>query len=202
MGDRLSIKGVTLMPFCAHIRPVLAGLALSGTWAVTARGFDSLYSNKLLVLVDGRSIDSMATSGVHWSMQEVPLDEIDRIEVIRGLGAARWGATAMNGVINIITKPARMTQDGTVLLSAGSSDRGSAAARSGGRVGDAGIFGEVVAAEATGYTRLDARLGRGRGPLGFSVAGDNLPHADDRAFDCIDARISSRIPRRATARIT
>lgn len=75
------------------------------TWAVTARGFNNQYANKLLVLLDGRTVYSEIFSGVNWDEVDIPLCEIDRIEVIRGPGAAVWGTNAVNGVINIITKP-------------------------------------------------------------------------------------------------
>jgi iron complex outermembrane receptor protein len=140
-GEDIRRAGATSVPEALRLVPgVQVATIDGGKWAVTARGFNTLYSNKLLVLVDGRSIYSMATSGVHWSMQDVPIDEIERIEVIRGPGAALWGANAMNGVINIITKPARVTQGGTVTLSAGSLDRGSMAARYGARLGDESYF--------------------------------------------------------------
>src|SRR5690606_16933478 len=89
----------------------------SSSWAVSSRGFSSLNSAKLLVLIDGRSVYTPLVSGVFWDVQDVVLEDIDRIEVIRGPGASLWGANAMSGVINIITKRAKDTQ-GT-LLSAG-----------------------------------------------------------------------------------
>jgi iron complex outermembrane receptor protein len=72
-------------------------------WAVTARGFNGELASKLLVLVDGRTLYSEIYSGVHWDDVDLPLEQIDRIEVIRGPGAAVWGTNAVNGVINIIT---------------------------------------------------------------------------------------------------
>lgn len=80
------------------------------TWAVSIRGFNSVYANKVLVLIDGRSVYHPAYSGVLWYAQDVPLDDLERIEVIRGPGGTVWGANAMNGVINIITKRAQDTQ--------------------------------------------------------------------------------------------
>jgi len=77
------------------------------TWAVTARGFNNQFADRLLVLVDGRTIYSEIFYGVNWDEIDLPLGSIDRIEVIRGPGAAVWGTNAANGVINIITKPAR-----------------------------------------------------------------------------------------------
>src|SRR5437867_5567952 len=89
---------------------VQVGQAQGGLWAVSARGFNDTYSNKLLVLVDGRTVYSPIDSGVFWDEQDLFLENIERIEVIRGPGATLWGANAVNGVINIITKAARDTQ--------------------------------------------------------------------------------------------
>ncbi len=82
----------------------------NNSWAVSVRGFNSRFSNKLLVLIDGRSIYSPIFSGVFWERQNIPLDLIERIEVVRGPGGSLWGANAVNGVINIITKKAEKTQ--------------------------------------------------------------------------------------------
>jgi iron complex outermembrane recepter protein len=79
-------------------------------WAVTARGFNSEYASKLLVLIDGRTVYSEIYSGTHWDTIDMPLEDIERIEVIRGPGAAVWGTNAVNGVINIISKPTRETK--------------------------------------------------------------------------------------------
>src|SRR6266403_1533500 len=82
----------------------------SRQWAISARGFNGTTANKLLVLIDGRTLYTPLFSGVFWDVQEVPLEEIDRIEVISGPGATLWGANAVNGVINVITKDAKDTQ--------------------------------------------------------------------------------------------
>lgn len=79
----------------------------ASTWAVTARGFNNQFANKLLVLVDGRTIYSEIFSGVNWDEIDLPLDDFERIEVVRGPGAAVWGTNAVNGVINIITRRVR-----------------------------------------------------------------------------------------------
>ncbi len=82
----------------------------SSNWAISSRGFNHQKSNKLLVLVDGRAVYTLIYAGVFWDTLDVPLETIDRIEVIRGPGASVWGANAVNGVINIITKKASDTQ--------------------------------------------------------------------------------------------
>ncbi len=78
----------------------------ANTWAISARGFNSQFANKLLVLVDGRAVYTPLFGGVYWDTVDVPLEDIEQIEVIRGPGGTVWGANAVNGVINIITKSA------------------------------------------------------------------------------------------------
>lgn len=86
----------------------------SNKWAVTARGANGRFANKLLVLMDGRSVYSPLLAGVYWDIQDTDLSTIERIEVIRGPGATMWGANAVNGVVNIITKNSSDTQGGSV----------------------------------------------------------------------------------------
>jgi iron complex outermembrane receptor protein len=109
----------------------------SSKWAISIRGFNGQYSNKLLVLVDGRTVYTPMLSGVFWDAQDVLLDNIDRIEVIRGPGATVWGANAVNGVINIITKKTSDTQGAFATAGGGSYEHGFGAARYGGRLGGA-----------------------------------------------------------------
>jgi iron complex outermembrane receptor protein len=108
----------------------------SQNWAITSRGFDSQFANKLLVLIDGRTVYTPIFSGVYWDVQNLMLEDIDRIEVIRGPGATLWGANAVNGVINIITKKAQDTQGTLVTAATGSQEPFSSAARYGGTAGD------------------------------------------------------------------
>jgi iron complex outermembrane recepter protein len=81
-------------------------------FAITSRGFNSRYANMLLVQIDGRTVYSTLHSGVYWETQELMLEDVDRIEIIRGPGASLWGANAVNGIINIITKSAKDTMGG------------------------------------------------------------------------------------------
>ena len=104
-------------------------------WAVSARGFNDTFANKLLVMQDGRSIYTPLFSGVFWDVQGTMMDDIDHIEVVRGPGATLWGANAMNGVINIITKNAADTQGLLVSGGGGNLERGFAEARYGGNLG-------------------------------------------------------------------
>lgn len=106
-------------------------------WAITSRGFNSRYANKLLVMMDGRSVYVPLFSGVLWESIDTPLEDIERIEVIRGPGASTWGANAVNGVINIITKHAADTQGGLVSGFAGNLQRG-ATGRYGAPLGESG----------------------------------------------------------------
>lgn len=104
-------------------------------WAISARGFNSQFANKLLVLIDGRSTYTPLFSGVYWDSQMPPLDDIQRIEIIRGPGASLWGSNAVNGVINIITYDSEQTQGNHIVAGAGNEERGFARVRHGFRNG-------------------------------------------------------------------
>ena len=128
-------SGMTTIPDVLRLAPgVQVAQINSNKWAVSIRGFNGLFANKLLVLVDGRSVYNRLFSGVLWDAEDLMLDDIDRIEVIRGPGAAIWGANAMNGVINIITKATAGTQGGLVRVDAGNAAR-QGAVRYGGTAG-------------------------------------------------------------------
>ncbi len=116
----------------------------ASTWAVSARGFSSTNSEKLLVLSDTRSIYTPLFSGVFWDMQDYVLADIDRIEVIRGPGAALWGSNAVNGVVNITTKSAMDTQGTLIESTVGTEDRAIFAVRHGARTSE-GVHFRVFA---------------------------------------------------------
>lgn len=124
----------------------------AGKWAISARGFNGQYSNKLLVLVDGRTVYTPIFAGVFWDSQDVPLDTIERIEVIRGPGAAVWGSNAVNGVINIITQNAGDTQGGYLSGGIGNIGTGSETLRYGGKIHGLGAY--RVYAEGFHYDSL------------------------------------------------
>ena len=105
-------------------------------WVVAARGFGVFFNNKMLVLIDGRIVYTPTFGGVWWDVQDPPLDDIDRIEVIRGPGGTLWGANAVNGVINIITKESAKTQEALVSTSAGANEGYAAHVRYGGKAGE------------------------------------------------------------------
>ena len=109
-GEDIMRSGATSIPEALRLVPGVQVAQLNAnSWAVGVRGFNSGLDDKLLVLVDGRSVYDPLFSGVHWDAQDMVLEDIDRIEVIRGPGASLWGANAVNGVINIITKAASNT---------------------------------------------------------------------------------------------
>lgn len=111
-------SGVTSIPEALRLSPgVEVARQDSHTWAISSRGFNDEFANQLLVLIDGRSVYTPLFAGVYWDVQDLMLEDISRIEVIRGPGATLWGANAVNGVINITTKSAKDTQG--ILLSGG-----------------------------------------------------------------------------------
>lgn len=105
-------------------------------YAITIRGFNDIHANKLLVMVDGLSVYNHIFSGVIWSHLDLFIEDIDRIEIIRGPGSSVWGANAVNGVINIITRKADKTQGAVVRFSGGSQNTVISGARYGGNLGD------------------------------------------------------------------
>jgi iron complex outermembrane recepter protein len=109
-------------------------------WAISIRGFNATYSNKVLVVIDGRSVYSDSFSGVFWDQLDVPLEDINRIEVIRGPGGTVWGANAMNGVINIITKDSRESHGGLISAGGGTPAVANSLVQYGGAVGSNGSY--------------------------------------------------------------
>ena len=130
-------SGVTNIPDALRLVPGLDVAQVDAhTWAISSRGFNDIFANKLLVLIDGRTVYTPLFSGVFWEVQDLFLSDIDRIEVVRGPGATLWGANAVNGVINIITKSARDTQGLYISAGGGLEDRGFTNIRYGVKVGD------------------------------------------------------------------
>lgn len=135
--DDIRRSGATSIPEALRLVPGLQVAHYSAnSWAVTARGFNGFFADKLLVLIDGRSVYTPLFSGVYWDVQDTMMEDIERIEVIRGPGATVWGANAVNGVINVITKKAEDTQGLLSAAGAGSEERGFAGVRYGGKVGE------------------------------------------------------------------
>ncbi len=130
-------SGATSIPEALRMAPGIQVARIDAhRWAISSRGFNGEFANKLLVLMDGRTLYTPLFSGVFWDVQDTTLEDIDRIEVIRGPGAALWGANAVNGVINIITKKAKDTQGILAVAGAGTEERGFATLRYGGSLGD------------------------------------------------------------------
>jgi iron complex outermembrane receptor protein len=134
-------SGATTIPEALRGLPgIFVGRRNSSSWAISSRGFSSVNSEKLLVLSDTRSIYTPLFSGVQWDVQNYIMEDIERIEVIRGPGATQWGSNAVNGVINITTKSARDTQGLYLAAGGGNEERAAVSGRYGGRMGDAGHF--------------------------------------------------------------
>ena len=118
-------SGATSIPEALQWVPGMTVLSLDGrSWVVSIRGSSRLYADKILVMIDGRSLYTPLFSGVIWDAIDVPMGDIEQIEVVRGPGAVMWGPNAVNGVINIITKKARQTKGGQVTASTGNENRG------------------------------------------------------------------------------
>jgi iron complex outermembrane receptor protein len=134
-GEDIRRSGVTSIPEALRMAPGVDVAQIdSGTWAITARGFNEQFSNKLLVMIDGRTVYTPLFSGVYWNVQDTVLEDVARIEVIRGPGATLWGVNAVNGVINIITKNAKNTQGNYASALIGNYEDGTVEGRHGGKV--------------------------------------------------------------------
>nr|WP_321404810.1 TonB-dependent receptor [uncultured Desulfobacter sp.] len=130
-------SGATSIPDALRMAPgVNVARIDANKWAINCRGFNSRFSPSLQVLVDGRSVYTPSFSGVYWEVTNVLLEDVDRIEVIRGPGATIWGSNAVNGVINIITRKANDTQGGFLQTSAGTVEKNMFSARYGGTMGE------------------------------------------------------------------
>ena len=129
-------SGMSTLPELLRLVPgVQVAQINSNKWAVAMRGFNNLFGEKLLVLIDGRTVYDRLNSGVFWESLDIPLDQIERIEVVRGPGGATWGANAVNGMINIVTKSAADTPGAAATIGLGTLDGGRAAVRYGGALG-------------------------------------------------------------------
>jgi iron complex outermembrane receptor protein len=134
----------------------------ANTWSVSSRGFGGAFAKKLLVLIDGRSVYTPFFSGVYWDVQDVMLEDVDRIEVIRGPGGSLWGANAVNGVINIVTKKTSETQGGLLSAGIGTEERAFSSIRYGWSDKSAETFYRVYA-KALARDSAEDIVGSGQG---------------------------------------
>ena len=152
----------------------------SGGYAVSSRGLNERLNRQLLVLVDGRSVYSLLTSGVAWESLDVMMEDIDRIEVIRGPGATLFGANAVSGVINIVTRKARQTQGLLISGGGGTEVLGSGAIRYGGEAGDQRVLPRLRDLFQSGRLRLellDGATGRRKRAIGAGRPIGSRPRA-------------------------
>ena len=154
-GEDIRRGGFRSIPEALRLAPgVQVAQVNANQWAITIRGFNSPFSNKLLVLIDGRAVYTPAFGGVFWDVQDTLMEDIDRIEVVRGPGGTLWGQNAVNGVINVITKQARRTQGAYVEAGGGNLEQGFTSVRQGGTLGEQGeyrIYGKYF--NRAGYDR-------------------------------------------------
>jgi iron complex outermembrane recepter protein len=139
-SDVIRRSGVTSVAEALRLAPNLQVARIDASqYAISARGFNNAVGNKLLVLIDGRTVYTPIFSGVFWDQQDVMLEDVERIEVISGPGATLWGANAVNGVINVTTRKAGDTQGALLSLHGGDRETG-AALRYGGQLSETGHF--------------------------------------------------------------
>lgn len=213
-ADNIRRSGAATLPEALRLAPNLqVARADARNYAITARGFNSVLENKLLVLIDGRTVYSPLFSGVFWDAQDVVLEDIERIEVISGPGATLWGANAVNGVINIITRSAAATQ-GALVSADLSRDLRSASARFGGKLGESAhyrIYAKRVQADdseradgapsLTGWQRRQAgfRIDADAGGAAMTLQGDayqgNLHQAGTPDIAIDGANLLARLER-------
>jgi iron complex outermembrane receptor protein len=181
-GDRILRAGAHTLPDALRLATGLQVSQLDGReWTISARGFATIASNKMEVTQDGRSLYGPLFSGVLWDVQNVMLDDIDRIEVVRGPGAALWGANAVNGVISIVTKPASETQGDHVNALIGTTER-QFAVRHGGAAGRSGYYRVFAQATDARGLRLTNGVNAGDDRRILSVGGRwDLRSRDDSA---------------------
>ena len=159
-------SGATNLPDLLRMVPGMDVSQINANdWAISARGFNQQFSNKLLVLIDGRAVYTPLLGGVNWDTQDVPLEDIERIEVIRGPGATVWGSNAVNGVINIVTESARETQGGLVKASGGTEGLAQVTAQ----------YGGTMRTDA-GYRVFAKYLNRGSLPAAGGGSGEDEWH--------------------------
>ena len=176
----LVASGVTTLPDALRLAPgVHVAQVDANKWAVGIRGFASRLARAQLVLIDGRSVYNNLFAGTYWEVQDALLEDVDRIEVVRGPGGTLWGANAANGVVSVITRSARDTQGGFATAGAGNEERAFLGARYGGPLGARGayraygkFFDRDGGFHRDGVEFDDWRVGQGGFRTDFELAND------------------------------
>ena len=160
--EELRLSGVSSLPQALKLAPGADVAQINAQrYAVSIRGFNSEYANKLLVLQDGRSLYTPQFLGVFWDAQDTSLEDVDRIEIVRGPGGTAWGVNAVDGVVNILTKDARDTQGAFVSTGGGTIEQAFATVRYGGAVGAHTHYRVYAKSFARGETELANGVGAG-----------------------------------------
>lgn len=158
-NEEIARSGATSLPEALRLASNLQVSQVNARdWAISARGFNNTLANKLLVMIDGRSVYTPLFAGVFWDVQNLMLEDVERIEVISGPGATLWGANAVNGVVNVITKSAKETQGGLLSAAGGTSLNGFGALRYGDKISE-DLYFRVY---GFGFDRDDTRIPSGR----------------------------------------
>jgi len=201
-AEEIRRSGHTSVPELLRMVPgVHVARVNTNVWAISARGFTNEFANKLLVLIDGRVIYTPAFSGVFWNMHDIPPEDIERIEVIRGPGATIWGSNAVNGVINIITKSAADTRGDFTRVAVGSEDRGIASFRLGREVSPTfryRVFGRAflrdASVNAAGHQTPDEWAAQRSGFRADWESGDHTFMLDTAGFNSNAGRTVTNFP--------
>jgi iron complex outermembrane receptor protein len=194
--DEIRASGLSSVPELLRLVPGVQVARYSNSkWSISARGMGTYYASKLLVMVDGRSIYTPDFSGVYWDLADIAVDEIERIEVIRGPGGTMWGANAVNGIVNIITRSAASTRGTAATFTTGNTDPGVASVRYGGSLGDQTdyrVHGNFSARQFdTGGTPDDSqRMGRAGFRLDHARGLDSFT-AEADAYDATEHTLST-----------
>jgi iron complex outermembrane receptor protein len=205
-ADQIRRSGATSIPEALRLASNLQVAQTSvNNWAITARGFNSTLANKLLVMVDGRTVYSPLFSGTFWDAQDVPLYDVERIEVISGPGGTLWGANAVNGVINIVTRSSAETQGLLVRAGGGNELHADGAVRYGGTAGNTSyrMYGQYANRDATQLSSgLEAGNDSDVGQVGFrldwaSGTGDSFTLQGDANEVHTDSPIASQASSRS-----
>lgn len=193
-------SGATSIPEALRLAPNLqVARADNNQYAISARGFNNVLANKLLVMIDGRTVYSPLFSGVLWDAQDVMLEDVERIEVISGPSATMWGSNAVNGMINVITRPAGETQGVLASAGFGSRERGGAL-RYGGKLGEDGhyrVYGKTFDRSHTAFgngtpIRDESERSQGGFRMDWAREGDSYTLQGDTYHGNIDQAPSAR----------